>query len=523
MPNENSQDGIGNIAVQGIKNSTINITQQLGKSIQYQELLNQLKTLNEFLSYIPKDKSEKRLEVSQQINALENFITHFKQDVLRLAETFNRLEVNTERLKYAKKLFDEGKFTESFTFLESKIGEITDEQNILLEQHNNYEKEVLPKLKHNSEEFLVLAISTMLNDKSTKVFEVASDYFERSIKSYQTKENTFIYAKFLEDYRQFPKSQQYYLQYLEKFANELLPDEKSDGLNNLAIVYDFQNDFENAIEIHKKALEIRKNLAETDSQKYLVDLSTTYNNLAVIYDNQHKFDDALEMFAKALKIRRDLSQQNKAYLHYLGTTLHNLAGVYSAKGNKRKALVLYIEALDIYYKLAKTVSSEYLYNYSGTLNNMALIFRDYENYPEALEAHLGALNIVKDFAEVNPETYLVEVAAMLNNVGGTYFFLQDFTNAENSFLESLNICRDLVVNDSKTHTPFLTSTLGNLAEFYYSCVSDKEKSVAYAVETIQLISPIVTQVPYTQKCLENALNVLKNWHYNDSEIGELIA
>lgn len=164
MASEISQEGVANIAFQNVENTTVNITQQFAKSVKYQELISQLKILQDLLSYIPESEIEKRLSVGNQINEIESIIENFEQDVLALAETFNRIETNTERLIQAKKFFDKGDFDKSRSVLENEIEQIKDEQVKLLEQHEKYEKEILPKLKQNSEEFLILALSERLNN-----------------------------------------------------------------------------------------------------------------------------------------------------------------------------------------------------------------------------------------------------------------------------------------------------------------------------------------------------------------------
>lgn len=513
MPNEISQDGTGNVAFQDVENSIININQLLGKSVQYQELIDQLNTKKELLSYIPEDEFEKRLTTSKQINDLESLLKQFKKDVLRLAEAFSQVEINTKRLIQAKEFFDTGEFDKSRAFLEVEIVQMKEEQDTLLRKQNEHEENILPQLKHNSEEFLVLGISTMFGSESSEKFGDACNYFECSIKSFQTKENTFIYAKFLQDYHQFPKSQIYYEQYLEDFDSELTQSEKSSGLNNLAVIYDYQHEYDKAIAKHEEALEIRKELAESKTEKCLADVSTTLNNLALIFDNQNKYDEALKMYKEALKIRRELADKDKIYLPYLGTTLHNLAGVYVHKGDDFNALKLYLNALEIYHELAMQVSSEYLYNYSGTLNNMANIYENWGDYKDALKSYKDSLLIIRDLAKTNPKKYLNQLAGILNNIGNAYRFNDDFENAEQSYYEALEICQNLAKSDSKSYIPLNASILGNLAEFFIKCKSNREKSIGYALETIKLLLPIVKQVPFTHKCLRNAQNSLNEWNY----------
>ena len=67
MANEIRQEGIANIAIQDAENITVNITQQLVKSVEYNNLLEQLETLQELYTNLPENKIEKRINVSKKI------------------------------------------------------------------------------------------------------------------------------------------------------------------------------------------------------------------------------------------------------------------------------------------------------------------------------------------------------------------------------------------------------------------------------------------------------------------------
>ncbi len=84
------------IDIHGITDSSVKVKvmQILGKSYEYNELLDQLKTQQEIFDLLPENKQERRLEISAKINELENRIKQFKEDVLRLAEQFKQSEAS---------------------------------------------------------------------------------------------------------------------------------------------------------------------------------------------------------------------------------------------------------------------------------------------------------------------------------------------------------------------------------------------------------------------------------------------
>ena len=106
-----NQTGSGNLAFADIHDSEFNIF--IGKNYQYNELLDQLRTQEKLLTLTPETEEAERLGISRKIVQLKSFIDQFKRDVLGLAEQFNRIPINTERLQRAKEFFDKGDFAEA--------------------------------------------------------------------------------------------------------------------------------------------------------------------------------------------------------------------------------------------------------------------------------------------------------------------------------------------------------------------------------------------------------------------------
>src|ERR1044072_5506899 len=101
----------------------------LGKSAGYKELLDRAAELESDLVHIA-DPAIK-LAKSKKLNEVNDQLTQFRQDVIRLAETFARIEINTSRLKIAKEHFDAGRLLEADTVLKSE--ELAMDQERLLD------------------------------------------------------------------------------------------------------------------------------------------------------------------------------------------------------------------------------------------------------------------------------------------------------------------------------------------------------------------------------------------------------
>jgi len=466
-----------NINIQGNEDTQVDVNILLGKSVQYQDLLDQLKTQERLFALIPETEIEERLTISKKINDLKDLIEQFKRDVLQLAQGFQSIQINTDRLQRAKAYFDKGEFGEARAVFETELEEMQDNHARLLEERKRFESDTLPKLKHNSEEFYILALSTRSDYTNPNRFADTCRYFELSIESEATKDNLFKYAYFLAEHNQFPKADNYYNQYLNQFANELSLEEKAMTLNNLALLHDDQNKYEKASKEYEEALEIRRSLAKDNPQAYLPKVAITLNNLAALHWNQNEYKKALEEIEKALKI---------------------------------------------YRKLAKDNPQNYLSDVAMTLNNLAVLHWNQNEYEKASKEYEEALEIRRSLAKDNPQAHLSEVGALLNNLAKLHQSQNKYEKALKEYEEALKIYRNLYEQMPNVYVPYLAGVSKNLAAFYQESLPEREKSLEYVTEAIILLRPIVEAVPFTQAYMQGALTVLKRWNLSDEEIEQLI-
>lgn len=76
--------------------------------------------------YIRNDRDQRALEYQEALKRLTDFI----EDVQRLAETFSKIPLHSERLHFAKALFDDGKIRDAGAVL--KTSEMEMETDALL-------------------------------------------------------------------------------------------------------------------------------------------------------------------------------------------------------------------------------------------------------------------------------------------------------------------------------------------------------------------------------------------------------
>ena len=451
----------GDVIVGGTKITNIYL------SLDYKQLLKEIEGLGQDLKDIPLDKTVSRLNKSKKLEGKRRQLQDFKQEVLRLAGTFGKIEINTERLKQARQYFTQGKFREADAIL--KTEELSHDQEHLLnaKEGKSRELEELNKqLLGNANEFLIKAQITATNFNNPNRFQDACRFYEQSIRSYTYFNNLFEYAYFLQQHKQHNEAERYYQEALKRFGSELDAPTRATTLNNLGNLQSQKNEFEDALKSYKEALEIRRKLAQANPQTYLPDVAMTLNNLGLLQYKKNEFEDALKSYKEALEIYRKLAQANpQTYLPYVAMTLNNLGNLQYKKNEFEDALKSYKEALEIYRKLAQT----------------------------------------------NPQTYLPYVAGTLNNLGSLQSQKNEFEDALKSYKEALEIRRKLVQANPQTYLPDVAVTLINLSIFYQKCQPDKDASVQYAMETLKILTPFLEGAPYTQQYAQGARQVLRDW------------
>ena len=167
-----------------------------GKAADYHELDKHLKKLQaqkanvqERIVKYPNDEgfASDLLTVNEELTEQEDKIDSFIRDVSRLYEIFNKIEINTERLRLAKAHFDKGEFREADAIL--KAEEISHEVTQLKQAKGKKEHELAEINEHlesKANEFLVKAQlwKTFYNEPDW--FSKAQEYYEKALDASRT-------------------------------------------------------------------------------------------------------------------------------------------------------------------------------------------------------------------------------------------------------------------------------------------------------------------------------------------------
>ena len=407
-------------------------------SAQYQDLNTQDDELQEHvektrakIAKYPDDEDFKAdlLKLSGKRNEIRKKLEELKQEVIRLAETFTKIPINSERLKLARQHFEAGNFSAARAILEDDVEQMGNDLDALLDRddHLQQQQAQIQALRlDKADEFLILARLTALDFDLPNRFGKTNEYFQRSLKAAHTRQNTAEYAIFLQMHNQLNAVQPWY----------------------------------------EEALEILRHLACANPDTYLPEVAGTLNNLATMHIAKDEFPAAQASFDEALELYRRLAAANSAtYLPKVAMTLNNLGFLHRARNDVAAAQAAYDEALQIYRPLAGANPETYLPDVAMTLNNLGDLYRD-RNDVAAQAAYDEALELYRHLANVNPLTYLPDLAATLNNLATVHIAKDDFPVAQAGYEQALKIYRRLPEATPLTYLPDLAGTQYNRAILY---------------------------------------------------------
>ena len=224
------------------------------------------------------------LQIDTDRQAVQQKIDDLRREVIRLAEDFQKIPLNTERLRLAKKHFKTGDFPAARAVLDAEaMGR--ELSALLFEKENLHTRQAENKsnLLDKANEFLILARLTSTDDNLPDQFEKTKGYFEQSLKAAHTLENLFEFAFFLQKHNQLGADALYeeLLDIFERLA-ESVPELTEPGLAlaalNLASVYAVQKIPESE-KMFLRSLEIYERLVKSTPSQFEPALAMTCMNL----------------------------------------------------------------------------------------------------------------------------------------------------------------------------------------------------------------------------------------------------
>ena len=156
----------------------------------------------------------------------------------------------------------------------------------------------------------------------------------------------------------------------------------ADTGQNIAIIYQEQGKFEEALEIYELALATQIRVCGQDHPN----VAKTEENIGIVYYRQAKYEEALVQYGRALEIEtrvlgHDHLDVAKSYL--------NIGIVYDSQGKYKEALVQYGRALEIKIR----VLGQDHPTVAGSYGNIGNVYQKQGKYEEALVRYCRTLEI----------------------------------------------------------------------------------------------------------------------------------
>jgi len=463
--------------------NTINTTQIFGKSPEYAELKKRLDGLataitkkaercDKYTDPVAKEDCRAELiALNTERDSVQKIETRFREDVIRLAETFSKIELNSERLRLAKQFFDEGKIREADNVLNAK--EMKTEGDALLAEKAR-EQEKLRRtdslLRIKADEFALKARLKATDYADSLRYDSAQIYFEQSWKYAETGVNLWDFAYLLWKDRQPQLATIYFEKALQLSRSELAVEAAVSV--NLGNTYSEINEVEKAEKMYLQALDIFERLSKTYPTKVDQDIAMVTMNLGNLYLNLQKMSEAEKMYLRALEIFERLAKLNSAQFEPdLAMTAMNIGTFYFSIQKMEEAGKMYLRSLDIFERLAKSNPAQFEPDLAMLFLGLGQYYSNVQKMEESEKMFLRSLEIYERKVKVNPARYEPELALTTTNLGDFYYLNQKVEESEKMYLRALSIYEPLALANPKQFEPYLAGIFTNFGNFY--CIAQK--------------------------------------------------
>ncbi|MBP6825478.1 MAG: tetratricopeptide repeat protein [Saprospiraceae bacterium] len=319
--------------------ASINVTQIFGKSPEYAELKSRLAALDnkikakadkcgKYTDPVAKDDCRAELiALNAERDSVQKIETRFRDDVIRLAETFANIPLNSERLRLAKQFFDEGKIREADNVLNAK--EMQQEGDALLakkagEQQALHTTDSLLLVK--ADEFALKARLKVTDYSDSLRYDSAIIYFEQSRRYAETVDRLWAFAHLLGQENQTPRAIGYYEAALKLARSE---SEEAALAVNLGNFYSDVQKMGEAEKMYLRSLDIYERLAKSNPAQFEPDLARICMGLGVFYSDNDRQKEAISILRKGLAIQENLAEKIPVmHTKSLAYMLNNLGFAY---------------------------------------------------------------------------------------------------------------------------------------------------------------------------------------------------
>ncbi len=220
-------------------------------------------------------------------------------------------------------------------------------------------------------------------------------------------------------------------------------------------------DPEGAVGALGEAVELDRELVETEREAHLPHLATSLNNFSNVLAGVGRDEESFAAAEESVKYRRELVELDRGeYLPNLATGLINFSNAYERIGNVQAALRPVEEAIEIYKELSGESGERHLEDLTSALSNLSAVLsilgRD-----EALPTIEEAIGYQRRLVEEDADRYLPDLAGYLNNLSNIVDSMGFSAQALVSIEEAIGYHRQLVRENPERYLPDLAMSLNN--------------------------------------------------------------
>ncbi len=191
------------------------------------------------------------------------------------------------------------------------------------------------------------------------------------------------------------------------------------SLNGLAQVYAYLGNYEQAIDLYKKAREIYREI------KAPIGEGVVLNNIGNVYVRNGQYPQAIDTYQQALAIHRTIGDRAGE-----ANTLNNIGSAYRQLKQTQNAVELYGKALTIYRQVGNRAGE------ATALSNLGQVYAQQQQYSEAERRLREAVQVFDGLRSQLKDT---EKIALLDTQRATYNALQQILVAQNQPERALEI------------------------------------------------------------------------------------
>ncbi|MFW9893932.1 MAG: tetratricopeptide repeat protein, partial [Candidatus Thorarchaeota archaeon] len=236
-----------------------------------------------------------------------------------------------------------------------------------------------------------------------------------------------------------------------------------------------------------------RNLAETNSERYLQNVAEIMCVLTLLLLSRHREDEAEAVVNDALEIYGKLavSAEDKTIpLAGTASTLIISGRMLSLQDRLLEAETAFKGALEIYRGLAQTEPDAYRKRVGHTLHRLAFILFRRHKIDSTWEVLREEFDIFNELSNTSPLVYRKDLARVLGSIAYLHFCTHNSREAETKLLESLKLFTELMSEAPKAYSDSVANRLNDLGRILRETNRHEEAEIKFteALEIFQQLS-----------------------------------